>query len=126
MFGVALDVVEEVVSRVVKKAFKDWRDEGADREKLKAQLEELRLEKRIEEAELKHLVKMKEEKIAVEAERKEIAIRSEFHEKEMELRTKLHEELITKMEAMNERINETYGEIIKRLPNVNMEITKGK
>ena len=94
-------------------------------EKLKTEIKNLQLDKRIEEEEIKHLVKMKEEKNLIEMQKKEISLQREFQEKEMSLQSKYHEKVIATIEESRKETKELYSAIMERLPNVNMEIKRG-
>ena len=95
-----------------------------DAKKLREELEDLKLKKRIEEAEIKHLVKMKEEKNAIELEKQVNAMQREFAEKEMALLKKYQQDLTGRFVEEQKNLQTVYAEIMKRLPNVNLEIER--
>lgn len=90
--------------------------------KLRKELAELKLQKTIEERDIKHLIKCKEEKLALEHKQKEVELEKQFQAKEMVMQTKYHEDIVAKIEEFAKEQRLTYAEIMKRLPNVNMEI----
>lgn len=92
---------------------------------LKKQITELEHKKSLEEKEIAHLVKMKEEKIFIETKKKELELREQYMVKEAELQQKFHEQTVALLEKHQAKFQETYQEIMKRLPNVNVEISKG-
>ena len=94
--------------------------------KLKEEKGDLELKKRMEQEEIKHLVKMKEEKQLIEATKKELELRAEYQKKEMALQTQYHEKQIEQIDDARTEMREIYKEIMERLPNVNMEIKRGK
>lgn len=94
-------------------------------EVLKVTVKDLELKKRLEEEEIKHLVKMKEEKQLIELQKKEITLQQEFTKKEMELQTKYHDKVLTTIDESRKESKELYTEIMKRLPNVNVDIARG-
>ncbi len=94
-------------------------------EGLKKELAELKLKKTMEEREIKHLVTLKEEKLTIEHEKKEIELQKKYQQKEMELQTQYHDKIMAAINEARVEMNTTYKEIMKRLPNVNVEL-KGK
>jgi len=93
-----------------------------DRKMLKEQVEDLKIKKKIEEEDIKHMVKMKEEALEIEfkkrgmdleqAKEKAIAIVKDEYRDKMEIR----------LVKEGENIKEMYGEILKRLPDVNVRL----
>lgn len=92
--------------------------------KLKEELENLKLQKKMEETEIKHLVKMKEEKQAIELEKAMNAQTKDFNKKEMDLQTKYHEKIMVVLEEGSKKLQDIYKEILGRLPNVNVEMKR--
>ena len=90
--------------------------------KLKKELAELKLQKTIEERDIQHLIKCKEQKLALEHKQKEVELQKQFQDKEMVMQTKYHTDIVAKIEEFAKEQRMTYAEIMKRLPNVNMEI----
>lgn len=90
--------------------------------KLKKQLAELRLDREIEERDIKHLVKMKEEKLAVEHQKLGLSLKAEFKEKEMVLQRDYHEKIMAQLEVARTEMKQVYRDIMACLPNVNMQI----
>src|SRR3990167_5718268 len=66
-------------------------------QKLKETLAELKSQKKIEEAEISHLVKMKEEKLTVDHQKNGLALEKTYQQKEMELQRDYHERVLTVM-----------------------------
>lgn len=119
----------EPFKKLIRSALFDFEKEFASvkelKEKIKSLKEELgdvKLEKRMEEEELKHLVKMKEEKQFVEAKKKELELQEKFNKKEMELLKGHHEKIILSIESQRKESKELYTAIAERLPNVNWNI----
>ncbi len=96
-----------------------------ERAHLKEQAEDARLQRKIDEEDIKHMMKMKEERLSIESEKKEM---TRAREKEAEI-AKVKDDYRNKMEArLNkevENIKEMYGQILARLPNISAEL-KGK
>lgn len=132
MFGPTLIQIKESVEEVFRRVLDIGEGSVKKIQELKVEIRELREEKedlvfkkKMEEKEIVHLVKMKEEKIAMETQRKEIELTKQFQEKEMVLQKDYHEKVMTTIEDSRREIRDIYGEIMKRLPNVNMSIKQG-
>ena len=93
--------------------------------KLKKQLAELKLERDIEERDIRHLVKMKEEKLAVEHQKSELTLKNEYKDKEMALQTEYHDKVLKQLEVGRADLKEVYANIMRCLPNVNMQMRTG-
>lgn len=93
--------------------------------KLKKQLAELRLERTIEERDIKHLVKMKEEKLAVEHQKSELTLKNVYKDKEMAMQTDYHDKVLKQLEVGRADLKEVYASIMRCLPNVNMQMRTG-
>jgi hypothetical protein len=91
---------------------------------LKAELEELRLKKKMEEIEIEHLVKLKEEKQGVEFQKKELGLEKQFQQKEMVLMKDFHNKTLELLEKKSIELGKIHEEILKRLPDINMTISK--
>lgn len=135
----SLDEIKESVINAVKNALKSFKDEDAEVIGLTAsindlkknlrttkdELEDVKSKKKIELMEIEHLVKMKEEKNAIELEKKIVAMQKEFNEKEVQL-LKNHQEKTLEMIATTKReFNDLYKEILSRLPNINATVEFG-
>jgi hypothetical protein len=94
--------------------------------KLKRELAELELKKVMEQREIEHLVKLKQEKLEIEHQKREVVLQKEFQQKEMKMQTEYHGRIMTAIEAARKEQQETYKEIMKRLPNVNVRLGDGK
>lgn len=94
--------------------------------KLKKELKELQLQKTMEQREIEHLVKLKEEKLTVEFEKKEVGLQKEFQAKEMAMQTQYHDKVMVAIEKARKEQQDTYKEIMKRLPNVNVRLGDSK
>ena len=87
--------------------------------RLKDDLESLKTKKKIEEEDIKHMVKLKEERLEVENEKKLLGFERDKERAiavvKDEYRDKLEQRLHTEVESMKEM----YGQILERLPNLN-------
>ena len=99
------------------------------------ELEELKLKKRLEAEEIKHMVRINEEKNKQELDNEKIKLQREFAEMVTQLkdqnRRELEESLKTFHGKMESRfseelknLKEVYGLLMQRLPNVNLTLTK--
>lgn len=93
-------------------------------QKLKDELAELQTTKKMEEREIRHLVKLKEEKLDIEYKKKELELKNTFKDKEMAMQTDYHDKVLASLDKAKSEMQDIYKEILKRLPNVNMEIKK--
>ncbi len=122
----SLEKIQDAVRKVLTEFFPDRTEEKEGQiRKLKEEIAELQFKKGLEEKEIKHLVRMKEDKQFVEAEKQTLKLAREFQEKEMALQTNYHEKVMKTLEESRKEIRDIYGEIMKRLPNVNMSIKQG-
>lgn len=114
----------EGLKKVLREVLNNSEDGKKTVEALKTELAELKLKKRIEEEEIKHLVKMKEEKQLIEGQKKEIELQKLFQKKEMELQSTYHEKVLKTIEESRKESRELYTQIMNRLPNVNVEMKR--
>ena len=113
--------LEKIVNRVL--GIEEGTDKKIDAYKgeirdLKDSIADLKKEKEVEETSIKHFIKMREEKQALDLEKKEVSLEKKFVAKEMDLMKEYHE----KTEFM---LNDFKSEIMERLPNVNWNIETG-
>ncbi len=87
---------------------------------LKDEIESLKTTKKMEQREIEHLVKLKEEKLYIEHQKKEIELQKTYQAKEMELQTEYHDKIVKAIEVARKGQQETYREIMKRLPDVSV------
>ncbi len=99
--------------------------------KLKSQLETLKdtaatveSKKKIDELELKHLMKMSKDQMELEFQKKEMAIRTETNKEIFAIRDEHSRKFIEQLQVQADKVNEIYVQIMNRLPNVNMAIRK--
>ena len=123
MFGISAEQLQKALDKALGNTA-DTATLNSQIKALKTELEELKLTKKLEELEIKHLVKMKEEKQALESEKNKNDLSKLFNDKEMALQTKYHEQVMGVITKEHEKLQALYKEIIGRLPDVNMTITK--
>jgi len=92
--------------------------------KLKDEVAELKLQKKLEEKEIKHLVKMKQEKDQLELDKKLVVMQRDYQEKERELERQYHEKQMELIKEGKVELKAVYDKLSEALPNVNMKITE--
>jgi hypothetical protein len=93
-----------------------------DISKVKRELANLKLDKDIQIRDIEHLVKCKEQQLELKFKKKELDLRDLFKNKEMDLQTEYHDKTLALLEKGREEQKAIHAEIMKRLPNVNMEM----
>lgn len=89
-------------------------------QKLKDELAELETQKKMDEREIEHLVKLKEEKLDIEHKKKELELKNKFKDLEMKLQTQYHDQILGALNNAKAEMLEVYKEILKRLPDVSV------
>ena len=92
---------------------------------LKEEIADLKLQKKMEEREIKQLVKMDEELKEVEFQKKELKLKEEFAQKEQNLLKDYHEKNLKQIEKASKQMQDVYNNIMKRLPNIQASIELG-
>ena len=90
---------------------------------LKDDIASLESKKKIEEEDIKHMVRLKEERMEVANEKKQIEMEREKDTEIASVKDTYRDKLEERLEKEVESIKEMYGQILERLPNVNI---KGK
>ena len=94
--------------------------------KTKIELNEVKAKKDLEEKQIKHLVKMKEEKMSIELEKGKQVNASDYQKKELAMQEKYHEEISNVQKEALKDMKEMYGNISDTLGKaVSVEISKG-
>lgn len=126
-FGLSRDEIREVVSEVMYEgdnSQKKKQDLEKTIKRLTEEKETLEFKKDMEEKEIAHLVKMKEEKILIETEKKRIELSQKFQDKEMALQREYFEKVMKAVQEGQKKMEDIYTKIMDRLPNINMEISR--
>lgn len=87
---------------------------------LKTTVHELKSNKKIEEEDLKHMMRLKEERLEIQFKRKEMEIEAEKQQAVAEVKDEYRDKLEVRLSTEVDSIKEMYGQILERLPNVNM------
>ena len=95
--------------------------------KLKDEIESLKVTKKMEQREIEHLIKLKEEKLNIEHQKKEVELQKQFQEKEMAMQQNFHSLTIKNIETAQKDMKDIYTQIMERLPNItaSLEVRKG-
>jgi prefoldin subunit 5 len=94
-----------------------------ERMELKTELEDLKLKRKTEEEDIKHMVRMKEERMAVDLEKKTVAIERERDATIAKVKDEYRDKMEKQLSEETKNIKEMYGQILQRLPNVNVKLT---
>lgn len=132
MFGlfkksITIDDVREVLDEVLNEGDKTSKKKKELEESVRRLTEEkaeLEFKKKMEEKEIAHLVKMKEEKILIETEKKGIDLAKKYQEKEMALQKEYFDKVMKAVNDGQKKMEEIYAKIMDRLPNISMAINK--
>ena len=94
---------------------------------LKDDIESLKTTKKMEQREIEHLVKLKEEKLNVDFQKKELELKGELQDKTMVMQTEYHNLTIKNLDTARSEMKEIYTKIMERLPNISasLEVRKG-
>ena len=87
---------------------------------LKDEVADLKHEKKITEEDIKHMVRIKEEKMAVEAERKEVQRDCKQQEAIATVKDEYRDKMESRLQSEVDNIKDMYGQILQRLPKVSV------
>lgn len=90
--------------------------------KVKDELAELKQKRKMEDEDIRHLVKIKESKLDLDYQKKEVALERKFQEDKAAVKDEYRDKLEKELQAQLERMQTMYGEILNRLPNVNVRL----
>ena len=93
-----------------------------DRTRLKEEVEDLKLEKKISDEDIKHMVKMKEEKLSLDFKKKEMDIEQEKQVAIAEVKDQYRDKVEKTLETQKNDIKEMYQQILGRLPDINVKL----
>lgn len=119
------DLVGPDITPLLKKNILLLKDEIAELEiTKKTELKEIKLANDINDRDLKHLIKIKEESVKLESEKNAVQLAKDFNQKEMVLQKDYFEKSIGQLEVARTEMKEVYEKIMKCLPNINWEISR--
>lgn len=108
-----IDPVQQ--SEVIESLKKQVQDE-------KNRLSEAKCNRKNEERELKVLIKIAEQQNLIDIEKTRLDIKHEYLDKEMKLMRDYHDRQIAQLVEAKADLEKIYGEIMRRLPNVNLQM----
>lgn len=89
---------------------------------VKDELETLKLKKKIEEEDIKHLTKIKLEQGEIDFTKRTMALEKSKYDEIFRIKQEYADKLHARLEAEAKNIKEMYSEILKRLPDVNVHL----
>ncbi len=89
-----------------------------ERRNLKDEIEDLRLKKKTSEEDIKHMVKMREERLELKFEKMQVAQDKELQDKLHMVSNEYRDKTEKQLEKESKSMKEMYGQILERLPNV--------
>lgn len=98
-------------------------DLGDERHKLKAEVEDLKIQRKVEDENMRHLVKMKDEKREIEYQKKELDAQRDKDARIAAVKDQYRDKLEGFLQAEIKNVRGMYDEILKRLPDVNVALT---
>ena len=75
------------------------------------------------EEDIQHMVKMKEEKNALELEKEKIRLQGEQAERIAKVKDEYRDKVEKGLEKQNDNLKTMYGQILERLPDVKVKLT---
>ena len=89
---------------------------------LKEQLGDLKLKKKIEEEDIKHMVRIKQEALEIEHQKKELKLQKQSDDIIAAVKDEYRDRLEGFLQKQVQDVKEMYGQILKRLPDVNVRL----
>jgi len=93
-----------------------------EKTKLKEEVADLKLKKKIEDEDIKHMVKMEREKLAIEQQKKELELEKVSREEISKVRDEYRDKTEAQLEKRVEEMKSMHGDILARLPNINVKL----
>jgi membrane-associated HD superfamily phosphohydrolase len=118
LFG---NAVEEAGKQVTDLS-KDVATLKKEKQDLTEQVEKLKLDAKIADEDIKHMVKMKEERLELDHQKKIAAVEKEKADAIADVKDKFRDKMEEQLAKESANIKEMYGEILKRLPDVNVAL----
>jgi hypothetical protein len=94
-----------------------------ERLEVKTELEDLKLKRKTEEEDIKHMVRMKEERMAVDLERTTIELERQKDTAIAAVKDKYRNKVEEQLTKRGDDLKTMYGQILERLPNINVKMT---
>lgn len=93
-----------------------------ERRKLKQEVEDLKLQKKMDEEDIKHMVRIKEERAEVESEKARVKMEGEKQEAIAKVRDDYRIKTEEYLNTQVKRMETMYADLLKRLPDVNVAL----
>lgn len=94
-----------------------------ERRKLKDEIEDLKVKKKVADEDIKHMVKMREERLELKFEKMQVQQDKELQDKLHEVSNKYRDKTEKQLEKESGNMKEMYGQILERLPNVTAKLS---
>lgn len=94
----------------------------AEVKRLKEEIQKLEVKRKIEDEDIKHMIKMKEERKDLEYERKVAEIEASKAEEIAAIKDEYRDKIEQQLETQKDDMKEMYGEILKRLPDMSVRL----
>lgn len=112
----------EAVKRQIERLENERDQLNDDLMKVRNELAELKQKRKMEDEDIRHLVKLKESKLDIEHQKKEVELERKQQEAIAKVKDKYRDKLESELQRQLERMQKMYGEILGRLPNVNVRL----
>ena len=89
-----------------------------ERRKLKDEIEDLKVKKKVSEEDIKHMVKMREERLELQFEKKQVESDKKLQDELHKIANTYRDKTEKQLEKESASMKEMYGQILERLPNV--------
>ena len=96
-----------------------------ERTTLKTEVEDLKLKKKIEDEDIKHMVKIREEQQDIAYQKKVLELQQKKDAEVAKVKDDYRDKIEANLNKRGDELKSMYGEILQRLPNVNLELTRG-
>ena len=111
----------------LEKSVNDLRKElGVLKTDHKNQIRQMEHERKVSDEDIKHMVKMKTEALEIKAQKEQNEREAEKNKEVMAVKMEYQTKVEGLLHSEIDRLRAMYGEILNRLPNVNMEITESR
>ena len=103
---------------------KEIEDLKETKEIAESELRRVKHDHKMEEEDTKHLVKLREEKLNIEFQKKEMQVEKEKQDVIAEVKDAYRDKMEANLNKQISDIKGMYGQILERLPNVNVKMSK--
>ena len=110
------------VQRQIEKLERERDSLNDDLMRVRNQLSELKQKRKMEDEDIRHLVKIKESKLDIEHQKRQIELEREQQKAIAKIKDEYRDKLEKELQKQIERMQEMYAEILGRLPNVNVRL----